>query len=151
MKVPIDRPGSAPADFAARELDLERRAVLCATDALSKSDAPVSRAHAIARELGAQLLLLHVVDSAKPARTARRSSARARFILEAHARSLARWGNGVQILVRSGRPYETIAKVAIEWDADLIVLGPYRPRFGDHLRGTTAERIARKTQGPCSS
>jgi nucleotide-binding universal stress UspA family protein len=38
--------------------------------------------------------------------------------------------------------------VAIEWDADLIVLGPYRRRLGDSFRGTTAERVIRKAGRP---
>src|SRR5687767_11183295 len=37
--------------------------VLCATNALSRSDAAVTRARAIARELNAELHLVHVVDS----------------------------------------------------------------------------------------
>jgi len=147
LKATIDRPGSTPADIGTRQIELERRMkVLCATGALSQSDAAVWRAHAIARGLGAELLLLHVVDSARPVRAVRRRSALARSILDAHARNLG--SNGAQISVRSGRPHETIAKVATEWDADLIVLGPYRRRFADGLRGTTAERIARKAGRP---
>ena len=41
-----------------------------------------------------------------------------------------------------------IADVAIKWDADLIVLGPYRRRFGDSFRGTTAERVIRIADRP---
>jgi nucleotide-binding universal stress UspA family protein len=149
MKARIDNSPSTQAKFVAQEQDLERRAVLCASDGSAQSDAAVWRAHAIAEALGAKLLLLHVVDSTKsPTRAADDCSARARGILDAQACNLARWGSGVDISVRVGRPYETIGKVAVEWDADLIVLGPYRRRFGDGLRGTTAERIAAKAQRP---
>jgi len=145
----IDRPASKPGDSAERELQLERRAkVLCATYALSRSDPALSRAHAIARGLGAQLLILHVIDPATPLRAARRRGALAHLVLDMHARKLARRGPGAQISVRTGRPYETIAKVAIDWDADLIVLGPHRRRFGDGLLGTSAERIAHKAERP---
>jgi regulator of nucleoside diphosphate kinase len=82
--------------------------VLCATDLLRRSDRAIARADAIARELGAQLLLLHVVDGAASA---------------------------------TGRPHQTMADIAIKWNADLIVLGPYRRRFGDSFRGTLAERV----------
>jgi universal stress protein E len=122
--------------------------VLCATDLLARSNRAVSRADAIARELGAQLLLLHVVDAGLSARASRRRDARARFLLAAHARKLARSGNGAQISVRTGRPHQTIADVATRWDADLIVLGPYRHRFGDSFRGTTAERVIRIADRP---
>lgn len=122
--------------------------VLCATDLLARSDRAVSRADAIARELGAPLLLLHVVDAAVPAVDTHRRAARARSILNAHARRLARSGNGAQVSVRAGRPHQIIADVAIKWDADLIVLGPYRRRFGDSFRGTTAERVIRIADRP---
>jgi nucleotide-binding universal stress UspA family protein len=71
------------------------------------SDAALSRAREIARTLGAQVLPLHVGNSAR-----------------------------------------AIADAAIEWDADLIVLGPYRKRLGDSFWGTTAERVLRKADRP---
>jgi nucleotide-binding universal stress UspA family protein len=122
--------------------------VLCATDLHPRSDRAVSRADAIARELGAQLLLLHVVDAAGSAFDTQSRDARARSLLNAQARTLARSGNGAQVSVRAGRPHQTIADVAIKWDADLIVLGPYRRRFGDSFRGTTAERVIRIADRP---
>jgi len=122
--------------------------VLCATDLLQRSDRAVSRADAIARSLGAQLLLLHVVDAAQFAVDTHRRGGRARAILNARARKLARSGNGAQVSVRTGRPHKVIAEVAIEWDADLVVLGPYRPRLGDSFRGTTAERVIRIADRP---
>jgi len=122
--------------------------VLCATDLRTRSARAVSRADAIARGLGAQLLLLHVVDAAGSARASGDRGARARFVLDVRARKLARAGNGAQISVRTGRPHQTIADAAIKWDADLIVLGPYRRRFGDSFRGTTAERVIRIADRP---
>jgi nucleotide-binding universal stress UspA family protein len=143
---PDDRSG-AVRDGQAFKRDRSPR-VLCATDLLARSDRAVSRADAIARGLGAQLLLLHVVDATVPAVDTHRRAARARSILNAHARRLARSGNGAQVSVRSGRPHQVIADVAIKWDADLIVLGPYRRRFGDSFRGTTAERVIRIADRP---
>jgi nucleotide-binding universal stress UspA family protein len=144
-----DRLGARATDVGVRKFKVDGRPrVLCATALWPRSERAVSRAHAIARGLGAQLLLLHVVDPRESARAIRRRGARAHFVLDIHARKLARWGNGAQTAVRSGRPHETIADVAIEWDADLIVLGPYRRRFGDGFRGTTAERIIRRAQRP---
>ena len=122
--------------------------VLCATDLQQRSDRAVSRADAIARQLGAQLLLLHVIDATGSALDTQRRDARARSILNAQARKLARSGNGAQVSVRAGRPHQTIADVALNWDADLIVLGPYRRRFGDSFRGTTAERVIRVADRP---
>jgi nucleotide-binding universal stress UspA family protein len=149
LRQTVDHSSAIPAQVGARGFKLERSPrVLVATDLRLRSERAVSRAHAIARGLGAQLLLLHVVDSAESARASRRRGARARFVLDAHARKLAWWGNSAQISVRAGRPHDTIADVAIEWDADLIVVGPYRRRFGDSFRGTTAERIIRRAERP---
>ena len=122
--------------------------MLCATDLRTRSERAVSRADVIARGLGAQLLLLHVVDTAGSARASGHRGARARFVLDVRARKLARAGNGAQISVRTGRPHQTIADAAIKWNADLIVLGPYRRRFGDSFRGTTAERVIRIADRP---
>lgn len=145
----IDRSGAVQADVGARKLKFDRSPrVLCATDLWPRSDGAVWRAHAVARALDAQLLLLHVVDPTESARAIRRRGARVRFVLDAQARKLAWWRNGAEISVRAGQPHKTIADIAIEWDADLIVLGPYRRRFGDSLRGTTAERVIRRAERP---
>jgi nucleotide-binding universal stress UspA family protein len=147
----VTLPGGDRSDAARGRQILKRNRsprVLCATDLLQYSDRAVSRADAIARELGAQLLLLHVVDAAGSALDTQGRGARARSILNAQARKLARSGNGAQVSVRAGRPHQIIAEVAIKWDADLIVLGPYRRRFGDSFRGTTAERVIRIADRP---
>ncbi|HVF18048.1 MAG TPA: universal stress protein [Steroidobacteraceae bacterium] len=148
MRTSIDRSDAMAASLRADASKSKRRLkVLCATNALSRSDAAVSRARTIARELGAEMHLVHVVDStdAVHKRAARRRSALAGLILDAHARELGQLGDRAHISIRAGRPHEAIADVALEWDADLIVLGPYRRRFGDAVIGTTAERVAEKT------
>jgi nucleotide-binding universal stress UspA family protein len=139
----IGRSGSLNVHVGAREVQGRYGLkILCATRALSRSDGAVLRAHAIASAAGAQLLLLHVIDASEPVRTVRRRSALAHSILDANARELGL--TSAEVSVRSGRAHETIASVAAEWDADLIVLGPHRPRFADSVLGTSAERIARK-------
>jgi universal stress protein E len=123
--------------------------VLCATDLGDGSDAALSRAQQIARGLGAQMHLLHVVNMASTARATVRRRARSQLTVDALSRKIAWPGSGVQGSVRaSRRPHRAIADAAIEWDADLIVLGPYRRRFGDSFRGTTAERVMRKAGRP---
>ena len=123
--------------------------VLCATDLGVGSDAALSRVQQIARALGAQVHLLHVVDLASTARATGRRRARTQLTIDALSRKIAWPGSAVQGSVRaSRRPYRAIADVAIEWDADLIVLGPYRRRLGDSFRGTMAERVIRKAGRP---
>lgn len=140
-------PDSLRATAGARGSRTERKMrVLCATRALSRSDAAVRRAYAIACDLKAQLLLLHVVDFDTPLRSVRRRGALAYTVLDASARDLGL--DSEHISVRSGRPHRTIAEAALEWDADLIVIGPYRKQFAEGIRGTSAERIARRAGRP---
>ena len=146
----INRAWSVPADTVALKSGTDRPPrVLCATDFGAGSDAALSRAREIARALGAQVFLLHVVDVASSGRATGRRRAGAQLTIDALSRKFAWQGSDVQSSVRaSRRPHRAIADVAIEWDADLIILGPYRPRLGDSFRGTTAERVIRRADRP---
>jgi nucleotide-binding universal stress UspA family protein len=139
-----------PPDIPAVKFSPDRAPrVLCASDLGVGSDAALSRTQEIARALDAQVLLLHVVDSASTAGETGRRRARAQLTVDALARKIAWPGGAVQGSVRaSRRPHRAIADLAIEWDADLIVLGAYRQRLGDSFRGTVAERVIRRADRP---
>lgn len=115
------------------------RRILCATDLSPRSDGAVRRAEMLAKRTNALLLLLHVIDeSLSPELLGRSTAEEARRSLEARQpTSIA------EIVVRRGRPYRTIARVANKWDADLVVLGAYRQRASPQFFGTTAERVIR--------
>lgn len=141
-----NRTWPVPADIVAAK---STPRVLCATDLGAGSDAALSRAREIARALGAQVFLLHVVDVASTARATGRRRAHAQLTIDALSHKVAWSGSDVRGSVRaSRRPYRAISAVAREWDADLIVLGPYRRRLGDSFRGTTAERVIRNAARP---
>ena len=146
----INRSRAVPPDTPAVKLSTDGAPrVLCATDLGIGSDAALSRAGEIARALGGQLLLLHVVNLARTEREIGARRARAQVIIDALAHKIAWPGSEVQGSVRaSRRPHRAIADVAIEWDADLIVLGPYRERLGDSFTGTSAERVIRRAGRP---
>jgi universal stress protein E len=145
----IKRSWAVPPDIPVMFSPERALRVLCATDLGVGSDAALSRAREIARSLGGQLHLLHVVDVAGTARAIGRRRARAHLTIDALSRRIASSGNAVQGSVRaSRRPHKAIADVAVEWDADLIVLGAYRRRLGDSFRGTTAERVIRRAGRP---
>lgn len=149
MTESINRAGAVEINAQIRQGRIDRRPnLLCATDLSQRSDHAVQRAAMLARRLDAHLLLLHVIDPAQSERMIRRRSTRARIVLDARARKLARVGSDPQVSVRVGRPHQTIAEVATEWGADLIILGSYRRRFGDSFLGTTAERVIRKARRP---
>lgn len=145
----INRSWAVPPDIPVKFSPYRTPRVLCASDLGVGSDAALSRAREIARALGAQLHLLHVVDSARSAHATGRRRAHAQLAIDALSRKIAWSGSDVQGSVRaSTRPHKAIADAAIEWDADLIVLGPYRQRLGDSFRGTTAERVIRWADRP---
>jgi len=145
----INRSWAVPPDIPVKFGPDRTPRVLCATDLGVGSDAALSRAREIARALGAQLHLLHVVDSARSAHATGHRRAHAQLTIDALSRKIAWSGGDVQGSVHaSRRPYKAIADVAIRWDVDLIVLGPYRRRLGDSFRGTTAERVIRKADRP---
>ncbi|MEP7246038.1 MAG: universal stress protein [Gammaproteobacteria bacterium] len=112
--------------------------LLCATDLSSRSQRAVARAALLANQLDAQLTLLHVIDGAQG--TDGCVAAR-----EEAARQLASTGFPVrhdpQIQLRAGDYVETIAAVASEIDADIVILGAQRRKPLDPLIGTTAERV----------
>jgi universal stress protein E len=136
----IDRRGSVASNRSTT--------VLCATDLSHGSQYAERRAALLARRLDARLLLLHVIDSAQPSRALRRKTTLARIVLDIRVRRLARLGGSATVVVRVGKPYRTIATVAEECSADLIILGPYRSRLGDSILGTTAEQIIAKASRP---
>ena len=124
------------------------RKILVAMDLSQRSEFAIQRAELLARRVDAELLLLHVVDQAKPERMIRRRRTRARVVLEWRARNLEKTGCRAHVSVVVGRRHQAIARVAEEWEADLIVLGGYRSRFSDALLGTTAERVMRQSHRP---
>lgn len=146
----INRSWADPPEIVGGNCSADRTPrVLCAIDLGAGSDAALSRAREIARPLGAQLLVLHVVDVERSERATGRRRAKTQLTVDALSRRIAWSGGDVQGSVRaSRRPYSAIADVATQWDADLIVLGPYRRRLGDSFRGTTAERVIRKADRP---
>lgn len=120
------------------------RHILCATDLTERSTHAWHRAASLARETGARLTLLHVVEPHQPERIARMQANRAYVeLLTVAERAAGPQGILVDVVVRRGAVRETIAATAAEWQADLIVVGAPRSRRLDSVVGTTAERLVR--------
>lgn len=111
----------------------------------------------IALEMGAEVLLVHVVNQ-PPAGDGAISASRTKFLahLRRQGRSLLRkmhaiGGGSVTIgeTLREGISAEEILTTATDWGAQLIVLGAYgQSRLGNLLLGSTAETIARRARCP---
>jgi nucleotide-binding universal stress UspA family protein len=133
------------------------RAIIAATDFSFSAHRAARRAGVLAKELGARLDLLHVVDSSTAQALLRRSPTveveqplrlEAKRGLESLAEDIVAAGGTVNdCVLREGRVMEEI--LAIGASSDLLVLGPrgINP-LRDFILGSTAERIARMIDCP---
>jgi nucleotide-binding universal stress UspA family protein len=133
------------------------RDVVAATDFSFSAHRAARRAGTLARDHGAALHLLHVLDSATAASLLRRSSeidleqplrVEARRALDSLAEDVVAAGGVVHDrLLREGRVRDEI--LAISTNIDLLVLGPRGVNpLRDFILGSTAERIARMIDCP---
>jgi nucleotide-binding universal stress UspA family protein len=115
-----------------------RKRILCATDLSPRSQHAVTRAALLANQLGAQLTLLHVIDVAQGMHRA--ASARDE-VTQQFALTRLDVSGDVRVMLRAGNSAETIAAVAKEIEADIVILGAQRRRPLAPLIGATAERV----------
>lgn len=126
------------------------KSVMVATDFSERSDRALRRAMLLARQFGAGMTLVHVVDDDQPQRIQRAEEAAATTILNEYAQTLQR-EDGVRCDIRvvEGIPFEGIARAAEDLEADVVVIGPHRRRaLRDVFVGTTAERTIRASRRP---
>ena len=122
--------------------------ILVATDFSARSDRAIRRAGLLAREQGARLMLLHVVDDDRPERLVAEEMATAQELLEKTAASVLSDAL-CEVKVVLGDPFEGIAKTARESAAELIVMGAHRKQIlRDIFIGTSIERVMRLRIAP---
>jgi nucleotide-binding universal stress UspA family protein len=107
-------------------------------------------AHALVARLGLRLVLVHVVDGVPPGTheslSARQRHAGAERILDEIARDI---GNGTETRVMIGNRVESLAQVAAEEGADLIVIGSRPAGLANRkLRSTLARELEAATPVP---
>ena len=124
--------------------------LLAATDLSSRSDRAVRRAAELARVLGAQLSLLHVVEDDQP--TGVRGAGRQGATIQLLEQTLSLPGvNDIdpRILVRAGGLSDSLMHAAETVKADLIAMGePRRKPLRTMLVGTAVERVVRYESVP---
>jgi universal stress protein E len=119
--------------------------LLLATDLSPRSELAQRRAVRLAREHGAALTVLHIVDDDLPPSLAEVTKAGAEQIIRARLAALP-GSEQVEISVKvlSGKPFSDILAHAADEKAELIVLGLHRKGgIKELFRGTTAERVIR--------
>lgn len=124
--------------------------LMVATDLSERSDRALRRATLIAREVGARLSLIHVIDEDQPRRIieAERNSASA--ILHEQVSTL-REMDGISCTSRVviGTVFGGIVQATREESPAVLIVGPHRRQeLRDLFRGTTAERTIREVSCP---
>ncbi|WP_127904039.1 universal stress protein [Solirhodobacter olei] len=145
------RPDRGPLDAMIKAWEpMTPKLILVATDMSERSDRALARASQLARQTGAALHILHVVDEELPATIAEAEIASAKVNLN-QLTSVGRGLRGLEarLEVVPGDPWRTIVQKANLVDADLIVLGTHRRRgLSGMFEGTTIERVARTSARP---
>lgn len=123
--------------------------ILFATDFSGRCDRPLERALGLARHWRSKLVLLHVLEPPHTDLTDEErevEEARITNKLRTHADSS---GVNVETRITHGPVAATIAKVAEEVEAGLIVTGVARyDELGDFILGTTVDRLVRRSHVP---
>lgn len=126
------------------------RTVLVATDFSTRSDRALRRVTLLARRASARLVLAHVVDADQPDRLVESNRREAMVLLADLARTI-REVDGLDCdgKVFLGEPFRGLSDAAAEFDADLMVMGPYRRQvLREIFMGTTVERTIRRSRRP---
>lgn len=124
--------------------------LLCATDLSSRADRALRRAALLAREAGAELVVLSVVDDDQPEElVASERRDVMRLLGELTAGMPEMQGLQPKLRVEAGDAFDAIIRVAGAESADLIVMGEHRRRLLlDMFVGTTIERVMRRGRWP---
>lgn len=118
--------------------------VLVATDLSARSDRAVERAVILAKQTGAALTILHVVDADLPSVITDRLRDEAVSLIADHLISLPNaYVGSADTKIVLGKDHSDIVDVARTVGAQLLVLGVHRNESREFFRGTTAERVIR--------
>ncbi|TCP58546.1 nucleotide-binding universal stress UspA family protein [Rhodovulum bhavnagarense] len=126
------------------------KTIMVATDFSERSDRALRRATLLARQTGAGLSLVHVVDDDQAVRIVEAEREAAAGLLREQTATI-READGVTCAARvvMADPFAGIVQAADEIAPDLLVLGPHRRRLlHDVFVGTTAERTIRSVGCP---
>jgi universal stress protein E len=118
---------------------------LAATDFSTRSQRAMRRAGLLAREHGAELALVHVVDDDQPQDLVALETREAERILDEQIRAVPELQQvACRPMVVSGDPFDGILRTARSTQPDLIVMGAHRKQLLlDIFVGTTIERVIR--------
>jgi nucleotide-binding universal stress UspA family protein len=129
--------------------------ILVALENSRADDTLVPHAAALARQVGAELLLLHVADGFAARNFEQLTLAESeemkadRAYLETRAAGLRAAGLHVATMLALGNPPGEIVKAAVAAGCDLIALGAHGHKLiGDIIHGSTIDRVRHNTTVP---
>lgn len=137
------------------------RTLLVSTDFSDYGDAAIAQAFRLAKDYGARVVLLHVLDARPPANPlyahyypiptpdqTRQAEAKATEALRERVPAELRGSDRVETLVTQGSPAVEILRIAAEKHASLIVIATHgRTGLVRLALGSVAERVIRNA--PC--
>jgi nucleotide-binding universal stress UspA family protein len=123
--------------------------IVVATDFSTRSDRALRRATIIAKQLGAALTLIHVVDDDRPRHLVDEQIDAAQQILDETTDTIIQMdGISAESKVIAGDVFSGILQVAQNTAASMIIVGPHRRQLRDAFIGTTAERTIAHSRCP---
>ncbi|MDO8876162.1 MAG: universal stress protein [Pseudolabrys sp.] len=121
------------------------KTIVAATDFSTRSQRALRRAGLLARQFGAEVTLVHVVDDDQPEALVEVERREADRYLNEQMTSLAELRDSrCRAVVTTGEAFDSILQAARNASADLIVMGMHRKQLlRDTIVGTTIERVIR--------
>lgn len=119
--------------------------ILAATDFSTRSQLALRRAGLLARDIGAALSVVHVVDDDQPSELVALEMQEAERLLNEQTGAMPELrGLQPRTMVVTGDPFDGILRAAASISADVVVMGAHRRKLlRDILVGTTIERVIR--------
>jgi nucleotide-binding universal stress UspA family protein len=136
------------------------KTILFATDFSEGSDFAFKSALSLARKFDSKLLIVHIINEPVDLRgfyvphisfdkLEEEIEQGAEKLMEKFCRTHLQEYSNYETFVLPGIPYDEIIKNAVQFNADLIVLGTHGRTGLDHvLFGSTAEKVVRKSPVP---
>lgn len=118
----IPKPGHAVAAPEGAEGSVQLRRVIFCTDFSDHSQRALEHALSVAAEFGAELTLLHVLDDIPSSANIQEAIAKATTQLDKLIPPESSKAGKIKAMVRIGRAYEQIIQLALEIQADLLIM-----------------------------
>lgn len=132
------------------QMESRLKHILFATDFSPRSDRAGRRALLLAKQFGARMTLVHVIDDDQPNRLVKKARAEASKVLDEMRQTFVDV-DGIDCVtsLTMGEAFAGTLSVCADVGADVIVIGPHRRQIlKDVFTGTTAERIIRQSVRP---